>query len=85
MISSVTWQEVLYGMFLLPAGKRRHRIEDYLFRRILPALLIVGFEERAAHGRLNSALAPSSGQISFPPGFPDRSDHCRERFGAGHS
>lgn len=47
-ISSVTWQEVLYGMFLLPAGRRRDQIEDYLFRRILPALPIIGFEERAA-------------------------------------
>jgi tRNA(fMet)-specific endonuclease VapC len=47
-IASVTWQEVLYGMLLLPKGKRRDQIEDYLFRRIRPALPIFGFEERAA-------------------------------------
>ena len=47
-ISSITWQEVLYGMFLLPAGKRRDQIEDYLFRRIRPALPIIAFDERAA-------------------------------------
>jgi tRNA(fMet)-specific endonuclease VapC len=48
-ISSVTWQEALYGMLLLPAGRRREQIEDYLFRRIRPSLPIVGFEEHAAH------------------------------------
>jgi len=47
-ISSVTWQEILYGMFLLPPGRRREQIEDYLFRRIHPSLPIIGFDERAA-------------------------------------
>jgi len=35
-IFSMTCQEVLYGMFQLPTGKRRKQIEDYLFRRISP-------------------------------------------------
>lgn len=47
-ISSVTWQEAVYGMLLLPAGRRREQIEDYLFRRIRPSLPIIGFDERAA-------------------------------------
>jgi len=47
-IAAVTWQEALYGMLLLPAGRRREQIEDYLFRRIHPTLPIIGFEERAA-------------------------------------
>lgn len=47
-LASVSWQEMLYGMYLLPAGKRRDRIEDYLFRRILPVLPILAFDERAA-------------------------------------
>lgn len=47
-ISSVTWQEAVYGMLLLPAGRRREQIEDYLYRRIRPSLPILGFEERAA-------------------------------------
>ena len=47
-ISSVTWQEAVYGMLLLPAGRRREQVEDYLFRRIRPSLPILGFEERAA-------------------------------------
>ena len=38
----------MYGRLLLPAGRRREQIEDYLFRRIRPSLPILGFEERAA-------------------------------------
>jgi len=68
-ISSVTWQEVLYGMFLLPAGKRRDRIEDYLFRRIRPALPIVGFEERAA--RWQAEQRARLRQVGRSPSYPD--------------
>ena len=68
-ISSVTWQEVLYGMLLLPAGKRRDQIEDYLFRRIRPALPIIGFEERAA--RWQAEQRASLRQAGRSPFFPD--------------
>jgi tRNA(fMet)-specific endonuclease VapC len=68
-ISSVTWQEVLYGMFLLPAGKRRDQIEDYLFRRIRPALPIIGFEERAA--RWQAERRASLRQAGKSPSYPD--------------
>lgn len=47
-ISAVTWQEAVYGMLLLPAGRRREQIEDYLFKRVRSALPIIGFDERAA-------------------------------------
>ncbi len=46
-LAAVTWQELLYGMYLLSAGNRRDRIEDYLFRRILPVLPIIAFDESA--------------------------------------
>lgn len=68
-ISSVTWQEVLYGMFLLPAGKRRDQIEDYLFRRIRPALPIIGFEDRAA--RWQAEQRASLRQAGKSPSFPN--------------
>ncbi len=68
-ISSVTWQEVLYGMFILPAGKRREQIEEYLFRRIRPALPIIGFEERAAQWQAEQrARLRKAGK---PPSYPD--------------
>ncbi|WP_363184420.1 hypothetical protein [uncultured Thiocystis sp.] len=56
-LSSVTWQEMLYGMLLLPPGRRREQVEDYLLRRVRPSLPILGFEEPAARWRRNSALA----------------------------
>ena len=68
-ISSITWQEVLHGMFLLPAGKRRDQIEDYLFRRIRPALPIIGFEERAA--RWQAEQRASVRQAGKSPSYPD--------------
>jgi len=47
-ISSVTWQEALFGLYLLPPGRRRDQVEDYLFRRVRPSLPILGFDEPAA-------------------------------------
>jgi tRNA(fMet)-specific endonuclease VapC len=68
-ISSVTWHEVLYGMFLLPAGKRRNQIEDYLFRRIRPALPIIAFEERAAKWQAEQRARLR--QAGRSPSYPD--------------
>ncbi len=68
-IASVTWQEVLYGMFLLPAGKRRDQIEDYLFQRIRPGLPIIGFEERAAQWQAEQRARLR--QAGKPPSYPD--------------
>lgn len=68
-ISSVTWQEVLYGMFLLPASKRRNKIEEYLFHRIRPALPIIGFEERAAQWQAEQRARLR--QVGKLPSYPD--------------
>ncbi|MFY9974932.1 MAG: type II toxin-antitoxin system VapC family toxin [Chromatiaceae bacterium] len=66
-ISAITWQEVLDGMLLLPAGKRRDQIEDYLFRRIRPALPIIGFDERAARWQAEqrTSLRPAGKSPSY--------------------
>lgn len=67
-IAAVTWEEILYGMFLLPPSRRRDRIEDYLFRRIRPALPIIGFEERAAlwQAEQRARLRPAGKTPSYP-------------------
>jgi len=67
-ISSVTWQEVLYGMFLLPADKRRRQIEDYLFRRIRPVLPIIDFGKRATQWQAEqrARLRPAGRSPSYP-------------------
>ncbi|WP_342450178.1 type II toxin-antitoxin system VapC family toxin [Thiorhodococcus minor] len=68
-IASVTWQEVLYGMLLLPSGRRREQIEDYLLRRVRPSLPILGFEERAA--RWQAEQRARLRQVGRPPSYPD--------------
>jgi tRNA(fMet)-specific endonuclease VapC len=68
-IASVTWQELLYGLFLLPMGKRRDQIDDYLFRRVRPTLPILGFDERAAQWQAEQrARLRHAGK---PPSYPD--------------
>lgn len=65
-ISAVTWYESLFGLFLLPPGRRRQQVEDHLFRRVLPTLPILAFDEPAARrqaeerARLRQAGKPPS-------------------------
>ena len=47
-ISSITWQELLYGMLLLAPGRRREQIHSYLFQHIQPVLPILPFDSDAA-------------------------------------
>jgi tRNA(fMet)-specific endonuclease VapC len=68
-IASVTWQEALFGLFLLPAGRRRQQVEDYLFRRVRPALPILGFDEPAA--RWQAEQRARLRQTGRPPSYPD--------------
>jgi tRNA(fMet)-specific endonuclease VapC len=68
-ITSVTWQELLYGMLLLPAGHRREQIKDYLKDRVGPSLPILGFDAAAARWQAEQrARLRSMGQT---PAYPD--------------
>lgn len=67
-IAAVTWQELLYGLFLLPSGKRRRQIEDYLFQRIRPTLPIIALDEPAARWQAEQcARLRQSGRTSSYP------------------
>jgi tRNA(fMet)-specific endonuclease VapC len=68
-LASVTWQELLYGLYLLPAGKRRDRIEDYLFRRIQAVLPIIAFDESAAQWQAEQRARLR--QIGKSSSYPD--------------
>ena len=68
-LSAVTWQEMLYGMWLLPAGKRREQIEDYLRRRVHPALPILPFDQRAAQWQAEQRVRLR--QAGLSPAYPD--------------
>ena len=68
-ITSVTWQKLLYGMLLLPAGHRREQIKDYLIDRVGPSLPILGFDAAAARWQAEQrARLRSMGQT---PAYPD--------------
>jgi len=68
-ITSVTWQELLFGMLLLPAGHRREQIKDYLIDRVGPSLPILGFDAAAARWQAEQrARLRSMGQT---PAYPD--------------
>ena len=67
-LASVTWQAMLYGMYLLPPGKRRDRIDDYLSHRILPALPIIAFDKSEAQwqAQQRARLRQTGKQPSYP-------------------
>lgn len=67
-IAAITWQELLYGLFLLPPGKHRQQIEDYLFQRIRPTLPIIALDEPAARWQAEQrARLRQSGRTSSYP------------------
>lgn len=47
-ICVVTWQELLYGMHLLAPGKRRDRIQEYLYETVEAVVPILPFDRDAA-------------------------------------
>jgi len=76
-MTSVTWQELLYGMLLLPAGHRREQIEHYLLHRVSPSLLhrvspslpILSFDAAAA--RWQAEQRARLRRIGQTPAYPD--------------
>ncbi|WP_442940421.1 type II toxin-antitoxin system VapC family toxin [Nostoc sp.] len=47
-IASVTWHELLFGCYRLPASKRRERIEQYLKEILQPNIPILPYESMGA-------------------------------------
>ena len=68
-MTSVTWQELLYGMLLLPAGHRREQIEHYLLLRVSPSLPILSFDAAAA--RWQAEQRARLRRIGQTPAYPD--------------
>ncbi len=68
-MTSVTWQELLYGMLLLPAGHRREQIEHYLLHRVSPSLPILSFDAAAARWQAEQRARLRS--IGQTPAYPD--------------
>jgi tRNA(fMet)-specific endonuclease VapC len=47
-IAAISWQEMQFGLNLLPSGSRRQRIRNYLEGRVRPTLPILPFDAAAA-------------------------------------
>ena len=57
-IAATTWQEAMFGLELMPRGKRRGEIEEALLRVIEPSVEILPYDKEAAawHGRERARL-----------------------------
>ncbi len=73
VIASVTWHELLFGCYRLPASKRRDRIELYLKEIVQPNIPILAYDEiasewfaleRARLVKIGKTPAYSDGQIA---------------------
>ncbi|MFB2768745.1 type II toxin-antitoxin system VapC family toxin [Pelatocladus sp. BLCC-F211] len=73
VIASVTWHELLFGCYRLPASKRRDRIEQYLKEIVQPNIPILAYDEMAAEWfalerarlvKIGKTPAYSDGQIA---------------------
>ncbi len=49
-ISVTTWHEALFGMYRLPAGRKRRQVRDYLFDVIAATIPILPYDATAAQG-----------------------------------
>jgi tRNA(fMet)-specific endonuclease VapC len=68
-ISSITWQELLYGMLLLAPGRRRQQIHAYLFQHVHPVLPVLAFDSDAATWQANQRARLR--QVGKTPSYAD--------------
>lgn len=68
-ISSITWHELLFGLFKLPSSQRRTTLEDYMFNTIRNKIPILSYDaDSAAWFALQRARLSQMGRS---PSFPD--------------
>jgi tRNA(fMet)-specific endonuclease VapC len=69
-IASVTWHEALFGLYRLPAGKRRDDAQRYLLQVIAPRLPILPYDTAAAgwHATERARLATRGITVPFADG-----------------
>jgi tRNA(fMet)-specific endonuclease VapC len=68
-IAAISWQEMYFGLNLLPAGSRRERIRAYLEARVRPTLPILPFDSAAAEWQARQRARLS--QIGRTPAYAD--------------
>ena len=48
VIASVSWHELLYGLYRMPSSRRKQQLETYLFQTIQPHFPIIPYDAAAA-------------------------------------
>jgi tRNA(fMet)-specific endonuclease VapC len=68
-IAATVWHELLFGLRMLPASKRRENIEAYLTRIVYTSVPILPYDEAAAswHATERARLV----QLGLTPAFSD--------------
>ena len=69
-IAAPVWHELVYGCRRLPAGSRRHALEDYLQSVVRPSFPVLPYDEEAAalHGRERARLEATGKMPPFVDG-----------------
>jgi tRNA(fMet)-specific endonuclease VapC len=68
-IAAVTWHELLTGVSLLPASKRRTAFTDFLQEQIAPTTPVLSYDQAAAEWHAQERVRLM--QIGLTPSFPD--------------
>lgn len=57
-ISSITWDELVYGLELMPEGKKKKFLENYLYGLIHERFPVIPFDDSAAsiHAKIRAEL-----------------------------
>ena len=48
-ISAITWAELLYGVLIMPKGKKKNKLQDYYFNHLNGTFEQIPFDEHAAN------------------------------------
>lgn len=66
-ISSTTWNELLYGMIILPTGKKRQILSAFLFDEVQRKFEIIPYDDHAAliHADLRMRLKEAGTPIDY--------------------
>lgn len=69
VISTVSYFEMLYGVFILPDGKRKERLLSYLKESVEPFYKFLSYDLKAA--KIQAEITAKLNSIGCPPPYAD--------------
>src|SRR5688572_26676854 len=69
-IAATSWQEAIFGLELMPSGRRRSEIQHALLKIIEPSIEILSYDKDAAqwHGRERARMQKSGAVAPYADG-----------------